>query len=69
MAGAAGIAGAWFIHRQVWPVRGLYGPTNVPGNQSSGERKVSGTFTGTFVNVPHSSISSWERKLLCTKSL
>jgi len=28
-AGAANMAGAWFIHRPVWPVRpvrGLYGP-------------------------------------------
>jgi len=25
-AGAAKMAGAWFIHRPVWPVRGLYRP-------------------------------------------
>ena len=31
-AGAAKMAGAWFIHwpvRPVWPVRGLYGPQNI----------------------------------------
>jgi len=25
-AGTANMAGAWFIHRPVWPVRGLYRP-------------------------------------------
>jgi len=37
-AGAANMAGAWFTHRLVWPVRGLYGPfprTKGPGNESS----------------------------------
>ena len=29
VAGAASMAGAWFIHWPVWPMRGLYGPAVV----------------------------------------
>jgi len=40
--------------------------TKSPGNESSRERKVSGTFSGT--NAPHMTFRSWKRKLLGTKS-
>jgi len=68
----------WFIAiKMVSPLRGLkldYAELSFSGNESSQERKVPGTkVPGTFVlgerKFSIGTFCSWERKVLCTKSL
>jgi len=50
------MASAWFIHGPVWPVRGIYGPERNRGNESSRERKVSGTQSSREQTVPETNV-------------